>query len=284
VIADVDEVLRKLMIKEIDIKANEIDVSFDLPKREWSSRLSKPTLNFFLFDVRENLRLRMAEQYSTINRPDGIAEVRRNPVRMDLRYLLTAWVKDPADEHMLLSSALTGLLRNPFLPVNLLSENLKTQSVPMPIEVANFPPEIGPVDKFTELWGVLDNEMHAGILVTVTISIDPYKPMLFPIVHTREARVIQDTGFAHPSNDLPTKSLDKTYWSIGGTLKSDKYDVSTLAVVLAETHTTLPLDAEGRFMLHNIMEGEYHLDIMFNQKVLKHQNIVVPSPGYDIQV
>jgi len=89
VISDVDETLRKLLIEEIDIKGNEIDIQFDQPKREWSSRLSKPTINLFLFDLRENLRLRASEQYRTIARPDGSSEVRRNPVRMDLRYLMT---------------------------------------------------------------------------------------------------------------------------------------------------------------------------------------------------
>jgi hypothetical protein len=88
VIADLDEVLRDLLIREIDIKDNEVDITFDQPKREWSARLSKPTLNLFLFDVRENLRLRGAEQYSTITRPDGNSEIRRNPVRMALRYLI----------------------------------------------------------------------------------------------------------------------------------------------------------------------------------------------------
>jgi hypothetical protein len=47
VIADLDEVLRELLTREIDIKDNEVDITFDQPKREWSARLSKPTLNLF---------------------------------------------------------------------------------------------------------------------------------------------------------------------------------------------------------------------------------------------
>ena len=49
-IADVDEVLRRLLVQEIDIKGNEVDIVFDMPKREWSSRLSKPTINLFLYE------------------------------------------------------------------------------------------------------------------------------------------------------------------------------------------------------------------------------------------
>jgi hypothetical protein len=57
-IADLDETIRQLLIAELPIKNGEIDVSFDQPKREWSARLSKPAVNFFLYDMRENATLR----------------------------------------------------------------------------------------------------------------------------------------------------------------------------------------------------------------------------------
>ncbi len=283
-IADVDEALRKLLTYEIDIKDNEVDVQFDQPKREWSSRLSKPTLNLFLFDLRENLRLRGAEQYTTINRPDGTSEVRRNPVRMDLRYLMTAWVKEAEDEHFLLSSALVGLLRNPFLPEHCLSEQLKKQPTPILLEVATFPPEVGPVDKFSEIWGVLDNEMRPGVIATVTISLDPYKPLIYRQVSTREMRFVQDTGIGQPNAGGAVKSLSKKYWMVGGILKSEKYDLSTLSVVLVEKQLPLEVKADGRFSLRKLAEGEYHLDVLYNQKVLKRQKINVPGSDCEIQV
>jgi hypothetical protein len=285
VIADVDEVLRKLLISEIEIKGNEVDIQFDQPKREWSARLSKPTLNLFLFDIRENLRLRGSEQYSTVNRPDGTSEVRRNPVRMDLRYLMTAWVKEAEDEHLLLSSGLMGLLRNPFLPTDLFTERLKSQPHPCPLEVATFPPEAGPVDKFTEIWGVLDNEMRAGVVITITISVDPYKPMTFTQVRSREMRFLQDSGIGKPADSITvTKKLSKKYWVVSGALKSQKYDISTLSLILVEKQQPVEILEEGRFSLSGLAEGDYHLDILFNKKVIKRQKITVPGKDYDIQV
>jgi hypothetical protein len=284
VIADLDEVLRDLLIREIDIKDNEVDITFDQPKREWSARLSKPTLNLFLFDLRENLRLRGAEQYTTVNRPDGNSEIRRNPVRMALRYLLTAWVKEPEDEHLLLSSALMALLRNPFIPADLLSERLQAQPMPVPVEVATFHQEEGPVDKFTEIWGVLDNEMRPGILLTVTVSVDPYKPQVFPQVRTRQTRFVQDSGITAARSTVDTKSTSKNYWSVGGTIQSEKYTPSTLALVLVEKQTQVDLTDEGNFVLHGVAEGDYHLDILYNKKVLKRQKIHVPAPNYEISV
>ncbi len=285
-IADVDEVLRKVLIREIEIEGNEIDIQFDSPNRGWSSRLSKPTINLFLFDIRKNLRLRGAEQFTTITHDDGTSEVRLNPVRMDLRYLMTAWVKEAEDEHLLLSSALTGLLRNPFLPVELYTERLQSQPTPIPLEIATSSSDGG--DKFTELWGVLDNELQPGILVTLTISIDPYKPLVFKQVRTRKITFVQDSSIGMPPAETnmmtTTRAISKSYWVAGGAIKSDKYDPSSLTVVLVEKNLPIDLDVSGKFVLPNIVEGEYHLDILFNKKVLKRQKIQVPAPDYEIQV
>ena len=283
-ISDIDEVLQKLLTKEIEIKGNEIDIKFDQPKREWSSRLGKPTLNLFLFDIRENLRLRGAEQYTTIRRPDGTAEVRRNLVRMDLRYLLTAWVKDPDDEHLLLSTSLIALLRNPFVPSKYLTDNLKTQPSPIPIEVATFPVEKGPVDKFTEIWGVLDNEMRPAILVTLTVAIDPYQPMIFKQVTSREIGFYQQDAIDPDEDTSGNRIKSKSYRSVGGKVESKKYAPTTLKLYLVEQDLFLELNEEGTFVLNNLPEGEYHLDILYNDKVLKRHQVAIPADQLLIQV
>ncbi|MCB0014294.1 MAG: DUF4255 domain-containing protein, partial [Anaerolineales bacterium] len=55
---ELEEALRQLLIQEIPITDGEIEIAFDQPKREWSARLSRPTINLFLYDVRENVMLR----------------------------------------------------------------------------------------------------------------------------------------------------------------------------------------------------------------------------------
>jgi len=57
-----------------------------------------------------------------------------------------------------------------------------------------------------------------------------------------------------------------------------------LVLILVENQTSLSVDDEGRYKIHNVEEGEYHLDVLFNQKVLKRQVIKVPSANYDIHV
>jgi hypothetical protein len=50
--------LRRLLTREMPIIKGEVDIAFDQPTREWSATVNKPTLNLFLYDVRENAKLR----------------------------------------------------------------------------------------------------------------------------------------------------------------------------------------------------------------------------------
>lgn len=284
-IHEVDEVLRKLLIQEMGLKkGNDVDIVFNQPKREWSARLSKPTINLFLFDVHENLALRTAETFQAIPQGDGTSEIRRNPVRMDLRYLMTTWVQEPEDEHLLMSSALMALLRHPFLPKRALPEVFNNQPAPIPLVVGIHTDKKGPEDKFSDLWGVLDNELRPGVLITVTLALDPYIPVVAKQVLTRELRFMQDTGIGDPDSPPSTKTASKTYWGFGGTVSSKKHDLSTLSLRLVEKDMVIALDDEGRFSATGIEEGEYTLDILVNKKVLKRHKVKVPASNYDVEV
>jgi hypothetical protein len=97
-IDDLDEVLRQLLIREIPIKNGEVDIAFDQPSREWSAKLSRPTLNLFLYDARENQKLRQTQPMWEVERQQNNTAVRhRRPARLDLHYMITAWAADPED-------------------------------------------------------------------------------------------------------------------------------------------------------------------------------------------
>ena len=123
-IDDLDEVLRQLLIRELPIRNNEVDIAFDQPKREWSARLNRPTLNLFLYEVSENKQLRQP-QWEVERKTGGQATQRRKPVRVDLNYLISAWATETEDEHRLLTRTLLALLRLPHLPEDLLPDSLR---------------------------------------------------------------------------------------------------------------------------------------------------------------
>jgi hypothetical protein len=102
--------LRELLNSEIPISKSEIEISFDRPTRDWSGRLSRPTLNLFLFDIRERKDLRDDVPVVSQNE-NGMAVRQTPPRRIDLTYLVTVWIKEIEDEHRILALGLSLNIR-----------------------------------------------------------------------------------------------------------------------------------------------------------------------------
>lgn len=102
----IDDALEELLRATVPLGSTEIDVSFDPPDREWSAKLTRPTVNMFLWDIRRSAgRARTGlEQFEQ----DGKVVRRMALPVVELRYLVTAWTSDHSDERVLLS----GLLRS----------------------------------------------------------------------------------------------------------------------------------------------------------------------------
>ena len=56
-IQDIDESLRALVKREA-LEGNGVDVAFDAPTKEWVSRRNAPTVDLYLYDIREDLSRR----------------------------------------------------------------------------------------------------------------------------------------------------------------------------------------------------------------------------------
>ena len=76
-LSKLDETIRQLLIKEGGLDPAEIDVSFDIPNREWSAGISKPTVNCYLFDIHENAEMR--QHGMQMERPGTNSAARRRP-------------------------------------------------------------------------------------------------------------------------------------------------------------------------------------------------------------
>ena len=276
-IDELDEVLRKFLIRELPIKKNEVDIKFEQPKREWSSRLNRPTLNLFLYDVRENRELRQAQPTWQVERHNGSVTRRLKPVRVDLHYMITAWTSDPEDEHRLLASTLLALFRNPDLPEDLLPESFQNQPVPISVMVAQEEELQEPAD----VWSALDNEMRPAITCVVTMALDPYRPIVGPMVRTRELRFGQAAVPLREQLDEPTKP--ETFWTIGGTLRSDQ-PLENVRLTLVERGLEVPLQPEGRFAIGRLEAGDYTLEVAVDGGPPHRYKITVPSPDYTLEV
>ena len=283
-IYELSETLRELLEREMPIRKGDMDILFDLPKREWSSRLSKPTLNIFLFDFLENVDLRGSEQWEKLDNYDGTVSLHRNPVRMNFLYLITSWAKEIQDEQQLLSAALVTLLQQPYFPDDLLPDALKNQPVPIRLEVV----QNRILSNLSEFWSTMENDPHPGIRLTITLSVDPYKPLTYTRVATSEIRFRQvpspEMAALEDRDDKVKAVLSKTYFSVSGTIRSKKYSPSALRLKVAETGKEVSIEEDGQFKIRRLNEGEYHLDVLMDDRVLRHEKIQVPSPHYDIDV
>lgn len=95
-IADVQQALRDLIYTEAQLPRDAIDIRFAAPTGSWVSSLTRPTLNLFLHDLRENAGLRSME-FSHAPGPGGVQR-QLAPRRMDLRFLITVFFKAQLDE------------------------------------------------------------------------------------------------------------------------------------------------------------------------------------------
>ena len=278
-IDELDEVLRKFLIREIPVKNGEVDIKFDMPKREWSARLNRPTLNLFLYDIRENAKLRQAQPMWEIERNKDQAVQRRKPVRLDLHYMITAWASEAEDEHRLLSRALMAFFRHAHLPEDLLPESFQGQPVPIPVMAAQQSELQNPAD----VWSALDNELRPAIVCVLTLAMNPYHELTTSLVRTRELRI-------GPSplplwQQLERGTAPDLFWTIGGTLHSDKpLDVTRVQLTLVEQGRAVAVQPEGRFTIGNLKAGDYTLEAAVDGGQPRRYKITVPSPDYDLEV
>lgn len=181
-IQDVDDTLKELLVQRGGIDTTAIDIKFDMPSREWSAAVTKPTINLFLYDIRENHELRSAQRTIARNAANTVGTETRAPMRMDLAYLITAWTTDIADEHQLLGGVLATLLRFPIVPPEVLKGAMQTQPVPLQAWVAQ--PERTPSP--WEFWGHMDHGMKAGLNFVLTASFEPFAAVDAKLVQTRQ--------------------------------------------------------------------------------------------------
>jgi hypothetical protein len=209
---------------------------------------------------------------------NGATEKRRRVTRIDLHYIITAWATEAEDEHRLLGRTTMALLRTPQLPDDLLPDSLKDQPAPISLHVA----QADGLDKPTDLWNVLDNQMRPAITCVVTVTMDPYTPLIGGIVRTREIRFGQ---LAEPA--AQQKMLDRgeslTYWTIGGRVRS-KQVWNHLHLSIVESGLDVPLHADGSFSIGHLQAGAYTLEITADGRETSRHKIAVPSPDYEIDL
>ncbi len=162
----IDSSLEALLRAGVPLSAQDIDVSFDAPDREWSAKLNRPTVNLFLWEIKK----------STTQARSGVEHFERAGVpmrrfalpRVELRYMLTAWTSDQRDERSLLSGLLRTVLANGDMPETFMPQDLSDLSG-ITINLASSGAGVP-----TDLFKTLDGRLKPALDVLVVTDIDTF--------------------------------------------------------------------------------------------------------------
>ncbi|MEV4426267.1 DUF4255 domain-containing protein [Streptomyces sp. R-07] len=209
-IHEIDEALRRLLSPAVTG-----DVAFDAPTRDWAARRNAPTLNAYLYDIREDVARRergpVAERDAA-----GIVTRRRQPPRwFRLSYLVTAWTSRPEDEHRLLSGALALLLPHETLSGDAVPESVRPIAATLPLSVAVPPAESR---SLADIWSALGGELKPSLDVVVTTPF-PVTPVYEVAPPVTEAEVL-----VRGIDGVPGDSRPRLRRRVGGVSEAKRED------------------------------------------------------------
>jgi hypothetical protein len=159
----IDAALEAFFRATVPLGAADVDVSFEAPDRAWSAKLTRPTVNVFLWDLRRSSQHERAglEEIEA----DGRL-VRRRPLpRVELRYIVTAWTSDHGDERALLAGLLRTVLAHQEIPATYTPEGLPPEP-PLRLLLARTD------DEQPDFGSTLDGQLKPSLAITVVAPVD----------------------------------------------------------------------------------------------------------------
>jgi hypothetical protein len=247
-IADLDEALRKLLRRELERHGFEgVEIAFDAPSKDWSGKLTSPTVDLFLYDLREALD--RAAISPSEKRGNGQSIVTPPPLRLELTYSVTAFTKAVEDEHRLLSQVLSILYSHKRLPADVLSESsLNGGSV-----LAAADTSVGrPREEKADFWSSVGGTYKASIDYVVHITVESGATFVRgPEVRTQTIRARISDGPARTMTEMTR---------IGGTLHDAAGEpVRNAWVAVPEAGLWAVTDGAGRYRFDRIRPGSHRV-------------------------
>jgi hypothetical protein len=270
-ISDLDETIKEILTKKGAIDPAEVDISFETPDQEWSASISKPTINVYLYDIRENHRLRATEWEITKDN-NGNSTKKKVPSRIDFTYLVTVWTNDILDEHRLLWHVLHTLFRYHKLPEDVLSGQLREQEYPVKASAAQ--PD-GLFNNPADFWSALNNEIKPAINYVVTLPLDTDIAFTAPMVRTKVLQV-----------KPPDTDVEQLVQITGMVYEAGKPDkgIPEARVVAKEARMTAMTDDKGEYSFPKLSIGEHTFQVLVAGKKVQEKSVTIPSTSYDLEV
>src|SRR3954469_11913085 len=271
-LADLDEALRTLLKRERERHGFEgVDIAFDAPATDWSAKLTNPTVNLFLYDMRENVA--QSETTPRDIRVNGHTFTAPPPLRLEVTYSVTAWTKAVEDEHRLLSQVLAILFSHVQLPSDLLEGRLAAASQLRAIET-----EVGrPKEEKADFWTSIGGRYKASIDYAVRLEVE--SGLMFtrgPEVRTQTMRLQQ--------SEAPLRTMEELQ-RFGGVVRDPEGEpVADAWVVMPDLGRFASSDRDGRFLFDGVRGGEYRVVARNAAGEEAAATVKVPGGGADLEL
>lgn len=199
-IHEVDDILRGLLVRGA-FAGSDVEVTFDAPTRDWAARRNAPTIDAYLYDIREDTKRRQRGKMSVRDEQGLVLGQHQPPRWFRLSYLVTAWTKRAQDEHRMLSAVLHTLLPKEILPPEDLTGTLAGLGLSVPLTVAGLHTE---ARSLADIWSALGGELKPSLDVVITAPFLAYPEyQVGPPV--TEGLGVQVRGTAGGPDDSPTR-------------------------------------------------------------------------------
>jgi hypothetical protein len=272
-LADLDETLRSLLRRELERHGFDgVEIAFDAPAREWSGQLSAPTVNLFLYDMRESLEARptdWAHERST----NGARDL-RPPMLLECSYAVTAWTQAVEDEHRLLSQVLAVLFAFPALPVDAMTPRMQALADRVPVRGRIAQPK---ADGKADFWNAVGGQYKASLDYVVTIACESGTA-------SQRGPEVRTQTISQRLSDGPSRTITEMH-RFGGTVADPGGEPLAGAWVampaLGLLATTGP---DGRFLFHRVMSGTHEVVVRTRDGAEATAEAEVPGSKLDLVV
>jgi hypothetical protein len=271
-LADLDETLRVLVGRELARHGFDgVDVAFDAPAREWSSQLSGPTVNLFLYDLRESHEFRPTDWRE--DRSNGHREV-RPPMIMECSYAVTAWTQAVEDEHRLLSQVLAVLFAFPSLPADAMPARLQGLADRYPIAGRIAQPK---ADGKADFWNAVGGQYKASLDYVVTLACESGTAF-------ERGPEVRTQTIATQMADGPARTITEMH-RFGGTVAGAGGEPLAGAwVAFPELGVLATTDASGRFRFDRVPSGRHAVHVRAPDGGEAKADVDVPGGKADLVV
>jgi hypothetical protein len=271
-LADLDETLRALLKEELEVHGFEgVDIAFDAPSRDWSGQLSKPSVNVFLYDLREAETLRTSE-WGRMTRNGRTFET-RPPMVMEASYAVTAWTQAVEDEHRLLSQVLAIFFAYPEIPQDKLNGRLANGSQAWPIKA-----RIGQgKGEKSDFWSAVGGQYKVSLDYVVRLSVESGAMReRGPEVRTQTIRT--------QMTDAPKSTVLEMHRSGGKVTDKKGQPLADVWITLPDIGSWTSSRSDGEFRFDRLPPGRHRVVARTADGRETDSHIEVPGAGVDLTI